>query len=46
MHDGQMLMQGRPDEVVVHKDVRRFYLGEKIQPLMLPDVNDLFVSTA
>jgi len=28
MHDGQMLMQGRPDEVVAHKDVRRFYLGE------------------
>jgi lipopolysaccharide export system ATP-binding protein len=28
MHDGQMLMQGSPDEVVAHKDVRRFYLGE------------------
>jgi len=28
IHDGQMLMQGRPDEVVAHKDVRRFYLGE------------------
>jgi lipopolysaccharide export system ATP-binding protein len=29
MHDGQMLMEGRPDEVVAHKDVRRFYLGER-----------------
>ncbi len=28
MHDGQMLMEGSPDEVVAHKDVRRFYLGE------------------
>ena len=29
MHDGQMLMHGSPDEVVSHKDVRRFYLGER-----------------
>ena len=29
MHDGQMLMEGRPDEVVAHQDVRRFYLGER-----------------
>jgi lipopolysaccharide export system ATP-binding protein len=29
MHDGQMLMHGRPDEVVAHQDVRRFYLGER-----------------
>jgi len=29
MHDGQMLMHGRPDEVVSHGDVRRFYLGER-----------------
>ena len=29
MHDGQMLMEGRPDEVVAHEDVRRFYLGER-----------------
>jgi len=29
MHDGQMLMEGRPDEVVVHQEVRRFYLGER-----------------
>jgi lipopolysaccharide export system ATP-binding protein len=29
MHDGQMLMHGTPEEVVAHKDVRRFYLGER-----------------
>jgi lipopolysaccharide export system ATP-binding protein len=29
MHDGKMLMEGRPDEVVAHEDVRRFYLGER-----------------
>ena len=29
MHDGQVLMEGRPDEVVAHKDVRRVYLGER-----------------
>ncbi len=29
MHDGQLLMEGRPDEVVAHEDVRRVYLGEK-----------------
>ena len=29
MHDGQMLMEGRPDEVVAHEDVRRVYLGER-----------------
>src|ERR1700736_3720426 len=29
LHEGQMLMEGRPDEVVAHKDVRRFYLGER-----------------
>jgi lipopolysaccharide export system ATP-binding protein len=29
MHDGQMLMEGRPDEVVAHRDVRRVYLGER-----------------
>ena len=29
MHDGQMLMEGHPDEVVANKDVRRFYLGER-----------------
>ncbi len=29
MHDGQVLMEGRPQEVVAHADVRRFYLGER-----------------
>ena len=29
MHDGQVLMEGRPDEVVAHADVRRVYLGER-----------------
>jgi lipopolysaccharide export system ATP-binding protein len=29
MHDGQVLMEGAPSEVVAHQDVRRVYLGEK-----------------
>ncbi len=29
MHDGQVLMEGRPQEVVAHEDVRRVYLGER-----------------
>ena len=29
MHDGQVLMEGKPDEVVAHEGVRRVYLGEK-----------------
>ena len=29
MHDGQVLMEGAPHEVVAHADVRRVYLGEK-----------------
>jgi len=29
MHDGQVLMEGAPSEVVAHEDVRRVYLGEK-----------------
>jgi lipopolysaccharide export system ATP-binding protein len=29
MHDGQVLMEGAPQEVVAHADVRRVYLGEK-----------------
>ncbi len=29
MHDGQLLMEGRPHEVVQHEDVRRVYLGER-----------------
>ena len=29
MHDGQLLMEGRPSEVVANEDVRRVYLGER-----------------
>jgi lipopolysaccharide export system ATP-binding protein len=29
MHDGQLLMEGPPQEVVAHEDVRRVYLGER-----------------
>ena len=29
MHDGEVLMEGRPHEVVAHEDVRRVYLGER-----------------
>ena len=29
MHDGRVLMEGAPDEVVAHRDVRRVYLGER-----------------
>ena len=29
MHDGQVLMEGAPQEVVAHADVRRVYLGER-----------------
>jgi lipopolysaccharide export system ATP-binding protein len=29
MHDGQVLMEGVPQEVVAHEDVRRVYLGER-----------------
>ena len=29
MHDGQVLMEGVPEAVVAHEDVRRVYLGER-----------------
>ena len=29
LHDGKVLMDGGPDEIVIHKDVRRVYLGER-----------------
>ncbi len=29
MHDGRVLMEGLPHEVVAHEDVRRVYLGER-----------------
>ena len=32
LHDGMVLMEGAPDDIVAHRDVRRFYLGE-VQPV-------------
>jgi lipopolysaccharide export system ATP-binding protein len=29
LHDGSVLMDGRPSEIVAHQDVRRVYLGER-----------------
>jgi lipopolysaccharide export system ATP-binding protein len=29
IHDGMMLMEGEPEEIVSHEDVRRVYLGER-----------------
>jgi lipopolysaccharide export system ATP-binding protein len=29
LHDGAVLMEGRPSEIVAHEDVRRVYLGER-----------------
>ena len=29
LHDGHVLMEGSPEEIVDHRDVRRVYLGEK-----------------
>ncbi len=29
MHDGMVLMEGEPSEIVAHKDVRRVYLGDR-----------------
>ncbi len=29
IHNGQVLMEGKPSEIVAHEDVRRFYLGER-----------------
>ena len=31
LHDGAVLMEGRPSEIVAHKDVRRVYLGERFR---------------
>ncbi len=31
LHDGRVLMEGAPDEIVNHEDVRRVYLGDKFQ---------------
>jgi lipopolysaccharide export system ATP-binding protein len=29
LHDGKVLMEGNPQEIVANQDVRRVYLGEK-----------------
>jgi lipopolysaccharide export system ATP-binding protein len=29
LHDGQVLMEGSPSDIVAHEDVRRVYLGER-----------------
>jgi lipopolysaccharide export system ATP-binding protein len=29
MHDGQVIMEGTPSDIVRDKDVRRVYLGER-----------------
>jgi lipopolysaccharide export system ATP-binding protein len=29
LHEGRLLMEGRPEEIVSHADVRRVYLGER-----------------
>ncbi len=29
LHNGQVLMEGSPEEIISHKDVRRVYLGER-----------------
>lgn len=31
IHSGQVLMEGRPDEIVANSDVRRLYLGEEFR---------------
>lgn len=31
LHDGMVLMEGPPDEIVAHEDVRRVYLGERFR---------------
>jgi lipopolysaccharide export system ATP-binding protein len=31
LHDGAVLMEGHPAEIVAHKDVRRVYLGERFR---------------
>ena len=30
-HDGAVLMEGPPSEIVAHQDVRRVYLGERFR---------------
>jgi lipopolysaccharide export system ATP-binding protein len=28
LHDGRVLMEGTPDEIINHEEVRRIYLGD------------------
>jgi lipopolysaccharide export system ATP-binding protein len=32
LHDGTVLMEGKPTEIVAHEDVRRVYRGERFSP--------------
>ena len=31
LHDGAVLMEGAPSEIVSHHEVRRFYLGDRFK---------------
>ncbi len=31
LHDGKILMEGRPEDIVSHEDVRRVYLGDRFR---------------
>ena len=31
IHDGRVLMEGKPAEIVEHADVRRVYLGDEFK---------------
>ena len=31
LHDGKILMQGKPEDIVSHEDVRRVYLGDRLR---------------
>ena len=31
LHDGAVLMEGPPSEIVAHQDVRRVYLGDRFK---------------
>ena len=34
LHDGRVLMEGTPDEIINHEDVRKVYLGEGLSALI------------
>jgi lipopolysaccharide export system ATP-binding protein len=31
IHDGRVLMEGEPEDIVAHADVRRVYLGDEFR---------------